>query len=310
MRAATKPSVLLVDDEPNVVNATRRLLGSTCECHVAHDGSGALTQIESRTFDYLITDMRMPKMSGAEFLSEAAILSPNSVRVVLSGQAAADCVAEALRYAHQYLSKPVSQQTVRALIVGIEAAKAAVGDPELVHDLVCLRTVPGSARIRSQLQEAVRSDDADLEHVAELVESCPALAVKVMQVKQAFGAASCSEWAPGQVAKQIGFELLRLLVGPGRAIWSTGDTGHGAALTAVAQAGGAELWQAIGSQVMTTRPESDGDSVANAGGTTDASDRHLAVGEFLCRLWGVDVATAHPESRATPAGPAMTPARQ
>ncbi|HET9156078.1 MAG TPA: response regulator, partial [Myxococcaceae bacterium] len=56
--------VLVVDDEPLVASAARRLLARAHEVHVAHNGQTALAMLEQGTFDAVLCDIMMPHMTG------------------------------------------------------------------------------------------------------------------------------------------------------------------------------------------------------------------------------------------------------
>lgn len=78
--------VLFVDDEPNILNSLRRgLADEEFFCHFANSGKEALEIINSNKIAVIVTDMRMPEMTGLELLNLVSALSPMTVKVVLSG---------------------------------------------------------------------------------------------------------------------------------------------------------------------------------------------------------------------------------
>jgi adenylate cyclase len=71
--------VLLVDDEPGVLSALRRLLRpARYQVLTTESGAAALELLASTQVDLIISDMRMPYMSGAEFLAQAQTLYPDT----------------------------------------------------------------------------------------------------------------------------------------------------------------------------------------------------------------------------------------
>lgn len=81
-------NVLFVDDEPNVISALRRgLAGETYQKFFAVSGKEALQIMADNDIHVLVTDMRMPIMSGLELLKIVAEKHPSIVRIVLSGYA-------------------------------------------------------------------------------------------------------------------------------------------------------------------------------------------------------------------------------
>jgi len=81
-------TILVVDDEPGIQSALRRTL-RRAGYQVITAGSGAegLDQLSQQAVDLIISDMRMPEMDGAQFLSRAAEKWPTVVRVLLTGYA-------------------------------------------------------------------------------------------------------------------------------------------------------------------------------------------------------------------------------
>jgi response regulator RpfG family c-di-GMP phosphodiesterase len=103
------PSVLLVDDEPNVLNAVKRLL-RPCgyEISTAESGEAAISLLEQRSFDVVVSDMRMPGMNGAQLLAEAHQRWPSMLRILLTGYADIDSAISAINSGgiFRYISKP------------------------------------------------------------------------------------------------------------------------------------------------------------------------------------------------------------
>ena len=78
--------VIFVDDEENILNALRRgLIDADYECIFASNGLEALEIIKNNVISVIVTDMRMPKMDGLTLLKEVKAISPDTVRIVLSG---------------------------------------------------------------------------------------------------------------------------------------------------------------------------------------------------------------------------------
>jgi len=81
--------ILFVDDEPMVLTGLKRSLHpmrAEWEMVFAAGGDEALAAIDRQTFDIIVTDMRMPGMDGAQLLEEVQRRSPQTLRMVLSGQ--------------------------------------------------------------------------------------------------------------------------------------------------------------------------------------------------------------------------------
>nr|WP_118182414.1 HD domain-containing phosphohydrolase [Paraburkholderia phosphatilytica] len=113
VEAGQAGSILIVDDEPGVLSALRRLLRRTrYEVHTAESGAAALELLEAHSIDLVISDMRMPHMSGAEFLARVQQRWPDTVRLLLTGYADIGSVVSAINEGgvHHYLHKPWDDQ--------------------------------------------------------------------------------------------------------------------------------------------------------------------------------------------------------
>ena len=110
MTAPPLPTLLCVDDEPAILDGLRRQLRGHFRVTTAPGGIEALNVIESapEPFAVIMSDMMMPTMNGAEFLRRARAAAPNSVRVLLTGQADIQSAAAAVNGGaiSRFLTKP------------------------------------------------------------------------------------------------------------------------------------------------------------------------------------------------------------
>ena len=115
-----KPNtLLLVDDEENILSALRRLLrkdGYTIL--TAGSGQAGLDLLASEKVDVIISDQRMPNMLGTVFLKKAQELSPDSVRMILSGFTDLESVTSAINEGavYKFLTKPWDDEILRLSI--------------------------------------------------------------------------------------------------------------------------------------------------------------------------------------------------
>ena len=107
--------VLLVDDEPEVLEGYQRMLSRQFEIETALGGEAGLASIRDRgPFGVVIADLRMPGMDGVQFLSRVRQAAPNTVRVVLSGNADLQTAVDAVNqgYIFRFLSKPCEEKVL------------------------------------------------------------------------------------------------------------------------------------------------------------------------------------------------------
>lgn len=103
-----RPKVLVVDDEPAVLESVRELLYRDYEVFVASDPSEALAILERQDIAVVLTDQRMPKTSGVELLARSARLRPETVRVLFTGYSDIEAVIQAINKGRvfRYVAKP------------------------------------------------------------------------------------------------------------------------------------------------------------------------------------------------------------
>jgi len=108
---ALETKILLVDDEPNITKALRRLLMQVDQYDIltAESGAEALDLLkENSDIGVIISDQRMPHMTGVEFLCTARELTPDAVRILLTGYADIQASIGAINQGavFRYLTKP------------------------------------------------------------------------------------------------------------------------------------------------------------------------------------------------------------
>jgi diguanylate cyclase (GGDEF)-like protein/PAS domain S-box-containing protein len=116
-RSQRKRTLLLVDDEQNIVSSLRRLFRRDgYDIVTANSGAEGLQRLAEVNIDVIVSDQRMPGMTGVEFLRRAKELYPDTVRMVLSGytelQSITDAVNEGAIY--KFLTKPWDDERLRA----------------------------------------------------------------------------------------------------------------------------------------------------------------------------------------------------
>ena len=113
--AATR-TVLLVDDEENILSALKRLLRRDgYRILTAGGGAQGLELLASEPVDVIISDQRMPQMTGVEFLRQVKALYPDTVRMVLSGYTDLNTVTDAINRGaiYRFLTKPWNDDELR-----------------------------------------------------------------------------------------------------------------------------------------------------------------------------------------------------
>jgi FixJ family two-component response regulator len=139
--------ILLVDDEPAVLAAYERSLRKDFEVDTAIGGELGLKAIrEHGPYATVISDMRMPGMSGTQFLTQARQAAPDTVRMLLTGYtdlgAAIDAINDANIY--RFLTKPCAKEVmVEAITSGVEQYQLIRTEKDLLEKtlLGCIKVL-------------------------------------------------------------------------------------------------------------------------------------------------------------------------
>lgn len=104
----SQPHVLVVDDEPLVLNTLQNLLEFDYTVHTAEDGFTGLKILQKEPVAVILSDQRMPEMLGHEFLRQAKLIRPNAIRILLTGYSDLEAVMNSVNAGEifRYLNKP------------------------------------------------------------------------------------------------------------------------------------------------------------------------------------------------------------
>ncbi|MEJ2041468.1 MAG: response regulator, partial [Desulfosarcinaceae bacterium] len=109
-------TILCVDDEPNILQALKRLLRREgYRMLTATSGKEALEILSKEEIHLIISDQRMPEMNGTEFLAQVKHAYPDVLRVILTGYTDVDSITESINKGHIYkfFLKPWNDHTLK-----------------------------------------------------------------------------------------------------------------------------------------------------------------------------------------------------
>ncbi len=158
-RRARQPTLLLVDDEENIVAALRRLLRAEGWLVLGATSAEQALQLMARhEVDVILSDQRMPGMTGVELLRRARVLYPDTVRLVLSGytdlQSVTDAINEGAIY--KFLAKPWDDAQLRDHLREAFAAKETADQSRRLH-----QELQSANRDLAELNRQLRTPPAD-----------------------------------------------------------------------------------------------------------------------------------------------------
>lgn len=106
---ARKPTVLFVDDEANILASLKRLVRKKDYCALfANSGAEALDLMKQHKVELVVSDMKMPQMTGAQLLAKVVKYFPDTYRIILSGYADLGSTIDAVNEGriHRFMQKP------------------------------------------------------------------------------------------------------------------------------------------------------------------------------------------------------------
>jgi signal transduction histidine kinase len=152
--------LLLVDDEPNNLVVLRGFLEDEerWQVHVAESGEQALAVAEKALLDVVVTDQRMPGMSGVDLLEKLRRTRPDVAGIVLTGYADMDALESAINRANafRFLRKPWEPADI---LEAIQQASAHVSQRRIIERLVTLLSERGEM-LRASFEEVKRHQQA------------------------------------------------------------------------------------------------------------------------------------------------------
>lgn len=208
--------VLFVDDQPELLDALKRMLRShrsEWQMHFAPSGLEALKLINHEPFDVVVSDMRMPGMDGAELLNEVMHRSPQTVRIMLSGHADQEQILRATGPTHQFLTKPCPPDALANAITHACALRDFFHDSKLQEMVSQATKLPSIPKIYQELVEAMRAPEISVKTVGALISKDLGLTCRLLHlVNSGFFALPRRIDNPVHAASLLGLERLRPLI--------------------------------------------------------------------------------------------------
>jgi HD-like signal output (HDOD) protein len=208
--------ILFVDDEPMVLSGLQRSLRSMreeWEMSFVTGGSEALQLMEQKPFDIIVTDMRMPAMTGAELLEQVKQRFPQCFRIILSGQADQETILRAVDPAHQFLAKPCDTTELKKRLTRAFAVRGLLKNEELQAVVSRLEAMPSLPSLFLEVSKELENSDPSLPRIVHLVSEDMAMTAKLLQlVNSAFFGLRCRMSSPMQAVQMLGLDTLRALI--------------------------------------------------------------------------------------------------
>lgn len=211
-----KHRILFVDDEPMVLQGLQRMLRpmrEEWEMVFVDGGEKALATMAESEFDVVVTDMRMPGMNGAQLLTEVMRRFPVTVRLVLSGHADKDLVAQCLGVAHQYISKPCDAEQLKSMIRNACLIGGIHVTRQVKQVLGSIDSLPSLPQVYLQLEKALGQEGTSMQELGDIIQQDMAMTAKILKiVNSAFFGLRRTIGTPHEAVSYLGTDTIKVLV--------------------------------------------------------------------------------------------------
>ncbi len=208
--------VLFVDDEPNILSGLRRILRplrNEWQMEFCETGKDALAALDKDACDVIVSDMKMPGMDGAEFLTAVRERFPDSIRIALSGETDSHMIYRCVQNAHQYLAKPCDADLLTGTVRRAFSLRDLVQDDGLQSIIADMTTLPSLPESYNEIMQELQSEDPSLDKIGKIIETDIAMSAKLLQiVNSAFFGLVRHVSSPAEAAMFLGVDVIKSLV--------------------------------------------------------------------------------------------------
>jgi HD-like signal output (HDOD) protein len=180
-----RTSILFVDDEEGVLASLRSLFHRDgYELLLFTGGREALDFLKETSVDIIVSDLRMPSLTGIEFLNQAGTLCPNATRIMLSGYEDKAVILQSLGkgLAQYYVLKPWEDESFKQLISESIDRIRQREDRHLRKILGKMETLPTAPRLYLHLSTILSRPESSLRELVAEIEKNPPVVAKLLQV--------------------------------------------------------------------------------------------------------------------------------
>jgi HD-like signal output (HDOD) protein len=207
--------ILFVDDDPGILGllvALFQSMGGRWQVFQAESGPAALTLLEREPVDVVVSDMRMPGMDGATFLTEVTRRRPNTVRFILSGYSEQERASRCVGTCHQFLMKPQDISRLGSTLDRVCAMSYCIGNPRLKQLAEGMTVLPSLPSLYFKILKELQSPNSSMARIAEIVSMDPAMTARILQlVNSAFFGIAREVASVDEAVQFLGVSTIRSL---------------------------------------------------------------------------------------------------
>ena len=216
MTEKIKKRILFVDDEPMVLRGLQRTLRKmrdAWEMTFISSAEEALTCLDEKSMDVIISDMKMPGMDGTQLLAEVKQRHPHMVRLILSGHVEQEATIKSVQFAHQCLSKPCDAEVLKQTLAKLFALRDILTDDSIKKIVSQIESLPSLPSMYTEIMSEMQSPDPSLKKVGDIVARDVSMTAKILQVvNSVFFGLPQKIGKPQQAVMLLGLDAIKALV--------------------------------------------------------------------------------------------------
>jgi putative nucleotidyltransferase with HDIG domain len=209
-------TILFVDEEQFIRKALKRSfrnMRDEWDMTFAGSPDEALAALRNRPSDVVVTETVFSGQDGLDFLSAVRDEHPQSVRIILSGYASQDIVLQSVNIAHQYLSKPCEDETLKATIARAFIMKNLLDNEALKQVVSKIDSLPSVPSLYLELVEELKSEDASIDKIGQILAKDMGLTAKILKlVNSSFFGLRQHISNPAKAVSLLGIDMIKAIV--------------------------------------------------------------------------------------------------
>jgi len=210
-----KIRIVFVDDELSILQGMRRMLRGhrdKWDMSFFDSGEAAIQHFSNVRVDAIVSDMRMPGMSGAELLNWVKKEHPDVVRIALSGYSDSQMTIESLGATHQFISKPAEPGQIESALTRTLKLRNALSDKAVLEVITGMGGIPSLPDTYHELMGLIAKDDFGIDEVGAIIEKDMALSASLLKiVNSAFFGFYGHVESPSQAVSMLGIQTVKNL---------------------------------------------------------------------------------------------------
>ncbi|MFO7447107.1 MAG: response regulator [Ignavibacteriaceae bacterium] len=179
------PALVIIDDEEAILMSLRSLFrreGYKIYCFSSPHK--ALEFLERHHADVIITDMRMPEMSGADLLEQSVKICPNAINIIISGYEEKSVILNAISrgFARHYIMKPWDDDQLKSLVSESMNLQQELRRKHLEEILLSFRNLPSLPKMHQRIKDILNQTPISQKEIVQEIEKSPALTAKLLRM--------------------------------------------------------------------------------------------------------------------------------